>query len=60
MWRTSGIYETCENMNHHEINGVNHGQILNYLKAYRLEIGLLINFGDNSLKFKRFIAGSRV
>ena len=29
-------------------------QILNYLKAYKLEIGLLINFGEKSLNFKRF------
>lgn len=30
-------------------------QTLNYLKAYRLEIGLLINFGSKSLEFKRLI-----
>ena len=30
-------------------------QALNYLKAYKLEIGLLINFGGRSLKFKRLI-----
>lgn len=30
-------------------------QVLNYLTAYKLEIGLLINFGEKSLKFKRFI-----
>lgn len=30
-------------------------QILNYLKAFKIEIGLLINFGEKSLKFKRFI-----
>lgn len=30
-------------------------QILNYLKACRLEIGLLINFGSKSLEFKRLI-----
>ncbi len=30
-------------------------QILNYLKAYKLEVGLLINFGGKSLKFKRVI-----
>ena len=38
-----------------EINETHFNQILNYLKAYNLEIGLLINFGENSLKFKRFI-----
>lgn len=26
---------------------------LNYLRAYRLEVGLLINFGSKSLTFKR-------
>ena len=30
-------------------------QILNYLKAFKIEVGLLINFGEKSLKFKRFI-----
>ena len=32
-----------------------YAQILNYLTVYKLEIGLLINFGEKSLKFKRFI-----
>lgn len=30
-------------------------QAINYLEAYNLEIGLLINFGANSLEFKRVI-----
>ena len=30
-------------------------QALNYLKAYKLKIGLLINFGSKSLTFKRLI-----
>lgn len=30
-------------------------QTLNYLTAYNLEIGLLINFGAKSLQFERFI-----
>ena len=30
-------------------------QTLNYLKAYRLEVALLINFGEKSLKYKRLI-----
>lgn len=29
-------------------------QAINYLEAYNLEIGLLINFGETSLSFKRF------
>jgi hypothetical protein len=28
-------------------------QAINYLEAYNLEIGLLINFGAKSLQFKR-------
>ena len=30
-------------------------EALNYLKVYRLEVGLLINFGSKSLTFKRLI-----
>jgi GxxExxY protein len=30
-------------------------QAINYLEAYNLEVGLLINFGAKSLEFKRFI-----
>ena len=30
-------------------------QILNYLKATGLKLGLLVNFGETSLKFKRVI-----
>ena len=37
-----------------KIEEVHWAQILNYLKAYRYEVGLLINFGEKSLSFKRF------
>lgn len=37
------------------ITGVEEAQILNYLKATRLERGLLINFGRPSLEFKCFV-----
>ncbi|MBL7473756.1 GxxExxY protein [Robertkochia sediminum] len=30
-------------------------QLVNYLKATNHEVGLLINFGESSLKWKRFI-----
>ena len=30
-------------------------QGLNYLEAYNLEVGLLINFGERSLRFKRLL-----
>ena len=38
-----------------QIDNVHTAQILNYLKAYRLEVGLLINFGSKSLTFKRLV-----
>jgi GxxExxY protein len=38
---------------------VHWAQTLNYLKAYKLEVGLLINFGSKSLEFKRFILTPR-
>ncbi len=37
------------------LEDVHLAQILNYLKAYRLEVGLLINFGSRSLTFKRVV-----
>jgi GxxExxY protein len=39
----------------HELTPTHYAQIINYLEAYHLEVGLLINFGERSLKFKRFI-----
>jgi len=38
-----------------ELNDTHINQILNYLKAYKMEVGLLINFGEKSLKFKRLV-----
>ena len=38
-----------------KLEDVHLAQALNYLKAYRLEVGLLINFGSKSLEFKRLI-----
>ncbi len=37
------------------LEDVHLAQALNYLKAYRLEVGLLINFGSKSLTFKRVV-----
>lgn len=36
-----------------QIENVHLAQALNYLEAYNLEVGLLINFGKTSLEFKR-------
>jgi len=38
-----------------ELEDVHLAQVLNYLKAYRIEVGLLINFGSKSLSFKRLV-----
>jgi len=37
-----------------KLEDVHFAQAINYLEAYNLEIGLLINFGTKSLEFKRF------
>lgn len=36
-----------------QLEDVHFAQAINYLEAYNLEIGLLINFGEKSLNFKR-------
>lgn len=36
-----------------KLEDVHLAQAINYLEAYNLEIGLLINFGEQSLNFKR-------
>ena len=38
-----------------ELEDVHLAQGLNYLEAYNVEIGLLINFGSKSLTFKRLL-----
>jgi len=38
-----------------QLEDVHLAQTLNYLKAYKLEVGLLINFGRKSLTFKRLV-----
>ncbi len=38
-----------------QLEDVHMAQALNYLKAYKLEVGLLINFGSKSLTFKRLV-----
>ncbi|MBK7377854.1 MAG: GxxExxY protein [Ignavibacteriales bacterium] len=36
-----------------DLENVHLAQALNYLEAYNMEVGLLINFGNTSLQFKR-------
>ncbi|MFS2187511.1 GxxExxY protein [Mucilaginibacter sp. Mucisp84] len=36
-----------------KLEDIHLAQVLNYLEAYKLETGLLINFGSKSLEFKR-------
>lgn len=38
-----------------QIEDVHLAQILNYLKVYKFEVGLLLNFGSKSLTFKRLV-----
>jgi len=36
-----------------QLNDIHLAQAINYLEAYNIEVGLLINFGANSLEYKR-------
>lgn len=42
-----------------QLEEVHLAQILNYLRAYKLEVGLLINFGSKSLTFKRLVLSAK-
>jgi GxxExxY protein len=37
-----------------ETDKSNYNQLLNYLNIFKMEVGLLLNFGKDSLEFKRF------
>ncbi len=41
-----------------EVEPLFYNQVINYLKIFKIEIGLLINFGNISLQYRRF-ANSR-
>ena len=43
---TKAAKELCDN---------HRAQIINYLKATKMKLGLLVNFGETSLKYERFI-----
>ena len=38
-----------------KLSTIEEAQLINYLKASRLQLGLLINFGSKSLEYKRFV-----
>jgi len=38
-----------------KLSGIEEAQLINYLKATGLKIGLLLNFGAKSLEHKRFV-----
>ena len=38
-----------------ELDAIHLNQALNYLEIFKIEVGLLINFGNKSLEFKRLI-----
>jgi len=56
---TRRVYFLVESIISVELKAVIHlesvhlAQAMNYLEAYNLEVGLIINFGANSLDFKR-------
>jgi GxxExxY protein len=37
------------------VDNGDYNQIINYLRVFQLEVGLLLNFGAPSLQFKRFV-----
>jgi len=37
-----------------KLEDVHLAQAMNYLESYKMEIGLLINFGPKSMEFKRY------
>ena len=39
------------------LSGIEEAQLINYLKAMGLKVGLLINFGAKSLEYKRLVYG---
>jgi len=43
-----------------KLEKVHLAQTINYLEAYDMEIGLLINFGASSLEFKRLIYNKKI
>jgi GxxExxY protein len=38
-----------------ELDNSCYNKIINYLRVFKIEVGLLLNFGTQSLQFKRFV-----
>ena len=38
-----------------QLTAVEEAQVLNYLRATKIKVGLIINFGEASLKYKRLV-----
>ena len=38
-----------------ELDGTHRAQVINYLKAAKMKLGLLINFGETSAKVERIL-----
>jgi GxxExxY protein len=38
-----------------EVDNGDLNQILNYLRVFKMEVGLILNFGSKSLYFKRYV-----
>lgn len=38
-----------------ELDKASHNKIINYLRVFKIEVGLLLNFGAENLQYKRFI-----
>lgn len=38
-----------------ELDNYEYSQVINYLHVFKIEVGLLLNFGRQSLEYKRFV-----
>jgi len=51
------LVEVKATLGHHDVHAA---QVLNYLKAPQLPVGLLLNFGRPKLMIRRFVLGERL